>query len=213
MFNMEKTRTSSYHTENDGMLEQMICTGLQDMLAKYLSDHQFNWDEHLLLAMMGYRSSAHASTQCTPFYLLFGHEVRLPVDVMFRPQPNHKREVSDYVGNLHDTLEEVHKHAREHLSSCPEMSAGPSLPANCWRAKLRLVIKYSFMTQLHSPWQGPYIVMTWIGKLTHRIQAVNNPRKRKLVHFNHLKLCGAPNTLDQPHSLNQTASPVLNTSV
>jgi len=141
MFNMDKTRTSSYHTENDGMLERMNRTGMQDMLAKYVSDHQCNWDEHLPLVMMAYRSSAHASTQCTPFYLLFGHEVRLPVDVMFGPQPNHNREVSDYVGNLPDTLEEVHKHAREHLSSCPETSAGPSLPANCWRAKLRLVIK------------------------------------------------------------------------
>lgn len=131
MFNMDKTRTSSYHTENDGMLERMNRTGLQDNM---LPDHQCNWDEHVSLVMMAYHSSAHASRQCTPFYLLFGHELQLPVDVMFGPQPKHKREVSDYVGNLPDTLEEVHKHAREHLSSCPETSAGPSLPANCWGA-------------------------------------------------------------------------------
>ena len=67
--------------------------------------------------MMAYHSSVHASTQYTPFYLLFGHEVQLPVDVMFGQQLNHKPEVSDYVRNIHDTLEEVHEHPREHLQA------------------------------------------------------------------------------------------------
>ena len=117
LFNMDKTRTSPYHLESDGMVKQMNRT-LQDMFAKYsmcliISWH--DWDEHLLLIMMAYRSSVHASMQYTPSYLLFGHEVRLPVDVMFRRHSNHDPEVSDYVRNLRDTLEEVHAHAREHL--------------------------------------------------------------------------------------------------
>ena len=114
LFNMDKTRTSPYHPESDGMVEQMNHT-LQDMMAKYMSNHQRDWDEHLPLIMMAYRSSVHASMQYTLFHLLFGHEVRLSVDVMFRRQPDHEPEVSDYVRNLHDPLEEVHEHAREHL--------------------------------------------------------------------------------------------------
>ena len=38
LFNMEKTRTSPYHPESDGMVERMSRT-LQDMLAKYVSSH------------------------------------------------------------------------------------------------------------------------------------------------------------------------------
>ena len=114
LFSMDKTRTSLCHPESDGMVEQMNCT-LQDMLAKYVSDHQRDWDEHPPLIMIAYRSSVHASTQYTPFYLLFGHEVRLPVYCMFERQPNHQPEVSDYVRNLWDTLEEIHEHDREHL--------------------------------------------------------------------------------------------------
>jgi len=82
LFNMNKTRTTPYHLENGGMIERMNRT-LQGMLAKYVAYNQRDWDEHLPLVMMAYRSSVHASTQYTPFYLLFGHEVRLPVDVMF----------------------------------------------------------------------------------------------------------------------------------
>ena len=76
------------------MIERMNCT-LQDMLAKYVSDHQRDWDKHLPLIMMAYHSSVHASTQHTPFYLLLAHEVQLPVDVMFGREPHHQPEVSD----------------------------------------------------------------------------------------------------------------------
>ena len=89
------------------------CT-MQEMLAKYVSDHQHDWDEHLPLIMMANRSSVHVSTQYTPFYLLFGHEARLPVDIMFGRQPNYKPEVSGYARNLQDTLKQVQEHAREH---------------------------------------------------------------------------------------------------
>ena len=217
LFNMDKTRTSPYHPESDGMVERMNRT-LQNMLAKYVSDHQRDWDEHLPLMMMAYRSSVHASTQYTPFYLLFGHEVRLPVDVMFGRQPNHKPEVSDYVRNLRDTLEEVHEHAREHLRAAQKRQkdhydqriAGEQIEVGDRVFLHDPAVKKGQTKKLHSPWQGPYIVITRIGDVTYRIQAVDNPRKRKVVHFNRLKLCGVPNPVDQQHGPNQpdqTASP------
>ena len=75
------------------MIEWMNRT-IQDMLAKYVSDHQLDWDLHLPLVMMSYRSSVHTSTQYTPNSLLFGHEVHLLVDVMFGRQPQYQEEVS-----------------------------------------------------------------------------------------------------------------------
>ena len=56
LFNIEKTRTTPYHLQNDGMEERMNRT-IQDMLAKYVADHQRDWDVHLPLVMMAYRSS------------------------------------------------------------------------------------------------------------------------------------------------------------
>ena len=44
---------------------------------------EHNWDLHLLLVMLVYRTSVQESTGCTPFELVFGRDARLPVDVMY----------------------------------------------------------------------------------------------------------------------------------
>ena len=214
LFNIEKTRTTPYHPESDGMIERLNRT-LQDMLAKYVSGHQRDWDEHLPLVMMAYRSSVHASTQYTPFYLLFGHEVRLPVDIMFGRQPDHQPEVSEYVRNLRDTLEDVHENAREHLRTAQKRQkdhydqriAGEQIEIGDRVFLHEPAVKKGQSKKLHSPWQGPYIVVTRIGDVTYRIQAEDNPRKRKVVHFNRLKRCGVPNPADQQPEPPQTTGP------
>ena len=77
LFSIEKTRTMPYHPQSDGMVERMNRT-IKDMLAKYVAKRQRDWDVHLPMVMMAYQSSVHSSTKYTPYYLLFGHEVRLP---------------------------------------------------------------------------------------------------------------------------------------
>ena len=79
---MNKTRTSPYHPQSDGMVERFNRT-LETMLAKYMSKNHEDWDGHLQLVMLAYRSSVHETTKQTPFFMSFGREVRLPVEVMF----------------------------------------------------------------------------------------------------------------------------------
>lgn len=52
------------------------------MLYLFVVKNQQNWDELLPYVMMVYRSSAHASTGFTPYKILFGREIVLPVDVV-----------------------------------------------------------------------------------------------------------------------------------
>jgi len=69
------TRVEPLHTTLKVMewLNEWMNSTMQHMLAKYVSDHQHNWDEHLPTVMMASCSSVHASMQYTPFYILFGH--------------------------------------------------------------------------------------------------------------------------------------------
>ena len=76
VLDIKKTRTP-YHPQNDGMVDHMNYK-THDMLAKHVAEHQRDWDVHPPMVMMAYQSSVHSSTKYTPYYLLFGHEVRLP---------------------------------------------------------------------------------------------------------------------------------------
>lgn len=81
LLNIHKTRTSPYHPQSNGMIERFNRT-LLSMLSHFVEDNQSNWDILLPYVMMAYRSSVHASTGFTPYKVVFGCEIVLPVDVM-----------------------------------------------------------------------------------------------------------------------------------
>ena len=87
LLGIKKTRTSPYHPQSDGMVERFNRT-LEAMLSKYVSDNQRDWDVHLPLVMMAYRSSVHEATTFTPYFMMLGRETCLPVDIMLGTHVN-----------------------------------------------------------------------------------------------------------------------------
>ena len=75
-----KTRTTPYHPESDGLVERFNRTLLM-MLAMFAGENCDDWDDLLPAVMMAYRSSIHESTGYSPYWLMFGEECTLPMDV------------------------------------------------------------------------------------------------------------------------------------
>ena len=92
---IEKTRTTPYHSESDGMVERFNRT-LAAMLSVYVSDNHRDWNEQLPYVMMAYRSAEHETTGMSPNMLMFGREVSTLLDLMFempstiKPIPNNQ---------------------------------------------------------------------------------------------------------------------------
>ena len=61
LLDMHKIRTSRYRPQADGLVERY--------------DHPY--------VMMAYRATVQESTQCTPNLLMFGWEIKLPVDIVY----------------------------------------------------------------------------------------------------------------------------------
>ena len=87
LLDMSKTRTSRYHPQPDGLVERMNRT-LRQLLRATVNEHGNDWDDHLPYVMLAYRSTVQESTKCTPNLLMFGREVRLPVDLMYEACPS-----------------------------------------------------------------------------------------------------------------------------
>ena len=55
---------------------------LNSILGKVVADNQWDWDVHLPYAVAAYRATVHESTGYSPNFVMFGHEVRSPLDVV-----------------------------------------------------------------------------------------------------------------------------------
>ena len=111
LLNISKSQTTAYHPQCDGLVERFNRT-LQDMLATTVRD-PFDWEGSLRKVCMAYNSSVNASTGFTPFYLMFGREARLPVDLIYGARSGESSEVNEYVHQLQGNLEAAFELVRQ----------------------------------------------------------------------------------------------------
>ena len=117
LLGIHKTRTTTLHPQSDGMVECYNRT-IEAQLATYVQDHQKDWDRHLPLLLMSYRSAVHEATKFTPAMLMFGWELCVPLDLLI----GHPQEELDdrgypeyqHVERLRKSVETVHNFALVH---------------------------------------------------------------------------------------------------
>ena len=96
-----KQRTTSYHPQCDGGLERLI-PSVTSVISK-IAEEQEEWDQHLLKVLLALRASTHETTGFSPSMLMFGREMRLPIDAMREAPP--LEESPDYPPFLKKQLE------------------------------------------------------------------------------------------------------------
>ena len=137
-----------------------------------------------------------ASTGYTPFYLLFGRQARLPLDVIYgMPEPA-IQSPSEYAKVLHKQMTEIFALIRSKLATqyeCEDfynhkVHGKPYAPGNLvWLHSS--VIDKGKSHKLHHPWTRPYKVVKKLSDATYRVQKLQGCKQRKMVHFDQLKSC------------------------
>ena len=75
------------------------------MLASTTKENPFEWESHLRKVCLLYNTSVHATTGHTPFFLMFGRQAQLPVDLVFKTDKTLSMSSSEYALELQWTLE------------------------------------------------------------------------------------------------------------
>ena len=120
LLEIDKQRTSFYRPETNSVAERFHAT-LNSMMGRMVSDHQKEWDLLLPHVMAAYRASVHQSTGYTPNYLMFGREVRAPVDLVFDiPTEEPPASYDSYVTDLEERKRVAYSLVRQSLGVAAE---------------------------------------------------------------------------------------------
>ena len=105
LLGVEKIRTTPYHPQTNGSAERVNQT-LQRMIGKLDPEKRKKWPAHIGSIIIAYNSTRSLVTGYSPYYLMFKHRPRLPIDLLFpmRRTQMLTRTIDEYVASLHDCL-------------------------------------------------------------------------------------------------------------
>ena len=204
-----KTRTTPTHPQSDGLVERFNRT-LLSMLATAATDHPFDWERQIRPLCMAYNTSVHPATGYSPFFLMFGRSVQMPIDLMYGQQPtpvdSDTDPTSEYARNLKMNLQEAYTRVRD------QMGHRLDRQKELYNQKVHdkpfaeddlvwlhtTVLRKGCARKLHRPWSGPFRVLKRTSDSVYRLQNVCSRRHRPVVHFNRLKRCPVNIRLPQP---------------
>ena len=196
LFEIKRTLTSAYHPMTNGLVESKNSFILQALRA-YCKGQQDDWPELLPGIMMAYRSTpATQSTDFSPFFLLYGREMRLPIDTVLQPKDHLNQDYKVHLGRVLQNLEicrklagenikaaqEKYKHQHDKYSQLPKYRPAQRVWLYCTK------VPQGKAPKLHRKWVGPYYI-TMIGpNHTFRLRnAQTNLEVKSLVNAARLK--------------------------
>ena len=117
LYGVQKLRTSPYHAQTNGQVEQMNQT-IICIIGKLEQDKKAHRSEHLLEMLLAYNGTCSAVTGYSPYFLLFGRKSRMPVDYLFPTlcDSPHQTKMEVSVAAMQKRLKEAFAVAR-HLTS------------------------------------------------------------------------------------------------
>ena len=219
LLHIEKTRTTPYHPQSDGMVERFNKT-LACMLSMYVDENQRNWDEQLPYVMMAYRSSQHETTGMTLNLLMLGRETSTPLDILYEMPPGVKKIPSNqWVWELQEHLETAHTLVRQNTSEAmlrQKKYHDAKLAYEKFKKQDQVYVyfpvkKVGCSSKLTSYWRGPFEVVEKLSDVLYKVtcgrsgsaQVIHIDRMRK-AHSQVLSQEEQPERQEETGSMDQS---------
>ena len=188
---IDRIRTTPYHPEGNGVVERLHGT-LVPMLTK-ASSQGLDWVGQVPFALFALRSAPNRDTLYSPFELVYGRQVRTPLDILHQGWVEvdfEEMNTSEWADWLVDRLECWHEVMRQR-----NVVAGKKRKEMFDRKAVerafvvgdRVLCRIPGMThKLQESWHGPYPVVEVLSRVDYRVEFRKG--NKKVLHVNNMKL-------------------------
>ncbi|XDV20314.1 hypothetical protein PO909_025663 [Leuciscus waleckii] len=145
-------------------------------------------------ARLAEREVPQCSTGFSPFELLFGRQVRGPLDVLkegWTAEEPAQCNIASYILQMRDKLENFRTPAKEYLSAAQQRQKvwydTHARERDLEPGQKVLVLLPSGTSKLLAKWQGPYVVTRKLGPVTYEILCPERKQPKQVLHVNLLR--------------------------
>lgn len=207
LLHIQPIKTTPYHPQTDGLVERFNGT-LKAMLRKTAAEGK-DWDRLLPYLLFAYREVPQASTGFSPFELVYGRNVRGPLDILkesWEASARSPESVVSYVMTVQERLEKLRDIVHENLEHAQrtqkqwydrnsrqrEFSPGDQV----------LILLPTSSNKLLAEWRGPYPVLRKamapypvlrkVSDVTYEVRITDGRRRNCIFHVNMLREWRSP---------------------
>ena len=119
LFQVARHRTSAYKPNCNGRAEVMN-TSIGKSLRAYCDGNQEKWVTYLPGILLGLRLAVNSTTQQSPFFLMFGRQMRTPLDNALLPKAHLGQTVKDFLEDVQSSLKQANQIARENTTKAKQ---------------------------------------------------------------------------------------------
>uniref|UniRef100_A0A3B1IR12 Integrase catalytic domain-containing protein n=1 Tax=Astyanax mexicanus TaxID=7994 RepID=A0A3B1IR12_ASTMX len=197
----------SYHPQSSGQVERANRT-VVSILKKFVATHHRDWDVKLPLVLMAIRATPHDSTGVSPFEVMTGRQMTLPLHLLYQPggtDTSVAYTTQQYIDDLQKHLKSTFAFAQQHMArSAQGRKAYYDQKASYDELQVGDKVWYYIFAQpvekpqsntgrlarkLMPRWTGPHTITDKLSPVVYQIQISQGSKEptRKWVHRNQIK--------------------------
>ena len=190
---IKQYKSTAYHPESQGALERFHQT-LKNMMGTYCLETEKDWDDGVHLLLFAARESVQESLGFNPFELVFGHNVRGPLNLLkdkLLSDSGMSLDVSQYVADFRIKLSKACELAKKNLQSAQKCMKN-QYDKNCVSRKFQpgdkvLALLPVTGNTFQARYFGPYLIEKKENDLNYVIITPDRRKSKQLCHVNMLK--------------------------
>jgi hypothetical protein len=183
------TPTTAYHPQCNGLTERMNKT-LIGIMNRFIDEDQRNWDKLLPFATFAYNTSVQDTTGATPHFLLFGREVMMDTDRLWKfDKVNH--EYNKQIGEIVDVVREKAKQRIENRFNYNKQEYDKNRRESEFLPDQLVLLhrplqKIGLATKLLPKFIGPFKVLHKLNDVNYVIEDVREEPGRRVIMTTHV---------------------------